>query len=764
MDTKWKKRNVSAVLCYVIGISLLIAGGLGVLKDLIFSSDWRASARQIEKDDFQETAAFQEFIERRLYDFLAMACGEYVNSEYAYYYAARSVQEQEADVTEGAAWKLDMTSEEWEEQEDWEYTDKERKTFAERFHQYLKGDKNLFYRISYKGKLLYSNMDGNEGNFHGYNFYLHFDGTDVSIKKDGEELDVYGDRVYREKEGWRVPGYNNLTVKDAWRDVDIVMQAVKEPVTYEQELYDGGVSSNELYGLYYEYLNARGRMKRSFAFLGAGLLSLLLYACLKKERGLASKWAAGVTAKIWFEWKALLFLLLPILLLAGVRSSPFYMEMMDELNYAYAVEAGSEAFGEYSPLLLRGVLDALCSRLAQAVLIFWLFYLFFNDLRRNKGSCQNGGFGKLFALLSEKSLSLPLSKRMVRRTYGVFAVTFLLFLLFVCFFVAFLFMDGYFGVYMGPFTFWLLLLALAGVALLLAAEYAYLRKNREMAEGMHWLANRIHEIHDGKYAAWAGCLPQDRDIRPMAQELEEIGQGLETAVCERTRSERMKVELIANVSHDIKTPLTSIISYIQLLKQEEGLPAHVKDYVQILDEKSERLKNMVQDVFAVSKAASGQLTVELEELDLGKLLYQTLADMDEEIQKSAVTVRADIPKGPVLVRADGQRMYRVFQNLIGNAVKYSLEGSRAYVTLKEEGEFAAASVKNTSSQELSGDVEFAERFVRGDRSRSDGGSGLGLSIAKSFTEACGGEFHLETIADLFVVTVSFRQISCQKEG
>lgn len=226
----------------------------------------------------------------------------------------------------------------------------------------------------------------------------------------------------------------------------------------------------------------------------------------------------------------------------------------------------------------------------------------------------------------------------------------------------------------------------------------------------------------------------------------------------------MKVELIANVSHDIKTPLTSIISYIQLLKQEEGLPAHVKDYVQILDEKSERLKNMVQDVFAVSKAASGQLTVELEELDLGKLLYQTLADMDEEIQKSAVTVRADIPKGPVLVRADGQRMYRVFQNLIGNAVKYSLEGSRAYVTLKEEGEFAAASVKNTSSQELSGDVEFAERFVRGDRSRSDGGSGLGLSIAKSFTEACGGEFHLETIADLFVVTVSFRQISCQKEG
>ncbi|MDE7043600.1 MAG: HAMP domain-containing histidine kinase, partial [Acetatifactor sp.] len=219
--------------------------------------------------------------------------------------------------------------------------------------------------------------------------------------------------------------------------------------------------------------------------------------------------------------------------------------------------------------------------------------------------------------------------------------------------------------------------------------------------------------------------------------------------------ERMKVELIANVSHDLKTPLTSIISYVQFLKNEEGLPEHVQDYVKILDEKSQRLKNMVQDVFAVSKAASGELPMNMEMLDFGKLLRQTMADMDEEIQNSRVSFRTELPQEPVMIMADGQRMYRVFQNLFQNALKYSLDGSRVYVTLKADGKLAVASVKNTSHMELDEDKNFTERFVRGDKSRTDGGSGLGLSIAQSFTEACGGRFELEFNADLFIVKISF---------
>ena len=217
----------------------------------------------------------------------------------------------------------------------------------------------------------------------------------------------------------------------------------------------------------------------------------------------------------------------------------------------------------------------------------------------------------------------------------------------------------------------------------------------------------------------------------------------------------MKVELIANVSHDIKTRLTSIISYVEFLKQERELPEHVKDYVRILDEKSQRLKNMVQDVFAVSKAASGELPVHMEALDFGKLLLQTMADMQEQIDASAVTFRTELPETPMMIMADGQRMYRVFQNLFQNAIQYSLNGSRVYVTLQAQGAAAVASVKNTSCMEPEKGKDFTERFTRGDQSRTDGGSGLGLSIAQSFTEACGGKFALEIDADRFIVIISF---------
>ena len=165
--------------------------------------------------------------------------------------------------------------------------------------------------------------------------------------------------------------------------------------------------------------------------------------------------------------------------------------------------------------------------------------------------------------------------------------------------------------------------------------------------------------------------------------------------------------------------------------------------MQILGEKSERLRTMVQDVFEVSKAASNQLPVNLEKLDLGKLLRQTLADMNVQIAESGLVMRTVIPEAPVMIMADGQRLYRVFQNLVQNALQYSLKGSRIFLTLTDNGSVAVANIKNTSGVELDDGVDFTERFVRGDASRTDGGSGLGLSIARSFTEACGGTFKVE---------------------
>ena len=170
---------------------------------------------------------------------------------------------------------------------------------------------------------------------------------------------------------------------------------------------------------------------------------------------------------------------------------------------------------------------------------------------------------------------------------------------------------------------------------------------------------------------------------------------------------------------------------------------------------SERLKVMVQYVFEVSMAASGQLPVSLKRLDLARLLRQTLADMDQPIQESGLQLRTQLPDHSVLIQGDSDRLYRVFQNLLGNALKYSLAGSRVYLTLTVEEGQAVAALRNTSAAELRPGLDYTQRFVRGDESRTDGGSGLGLSIASSFVQACGGQFQVETQADLFTALVSF---------
>ena len=255
--------------------------------------------------------------------------------------------------------------------------------------------------------------------------------------------------------------------------------------------------------------------------------------------------------------------------------------------------------------------------------------------------------------------------------------------------------------------------------------------------------------HTDSHIDTAHMLP---DLKSHADELNNLSQAISVAVEERMRSEHFKTELITNVSHDLKTPLTSILSYAELLSQEE-LPPQARDYVTILNEKALRLKTMVQEVFEVSKAASGELAMRWENLDLAKLLRQTLADQAEPIAQSGLTFRTELPQDPVPVRADGDRLYRVFQNLIQNALKYALEGSRVYISLTVREKEAVARVQNTSREELPQGVDFTERFVRGDPSRTDGGSGLGLAIAASFTQACGGALSILTDADLFTAQV-----------
>lgn len=310
-----------------------------------------------------------------------------------------------------------------------------------------------------------------------------------------------------------------------------------------------------------------------------------------------------------------------------------------------------------------------------------------------------------------------------------------------------------------PFETWLpafyAALAIAGLGTLLWFAAAL----RDDLKDYGILMDQIEKMYGGDLNA-VNTLPATSPLYGSAMQLNMIRDGIKIAVEEGIKSERTKVELITNVSHDIKTPLTSIISYVELLKAEPDLPPHVKDYIEVIAQKSGRLRYMIQDIFDVSKAATGNITLQPEYLSLDKLLRQTLADMDALMEESPLQWRVQIPEEPFPVHVDGQKMYRVFQNLIKNAAQYALDGSRVYVTLTKRDGSACVTMQNISKHELTMDGEsLTARFVRGDDSRSTSGSGLGLSIAKSFTEACGGTCAVSVQGDLFTAVITLPLIS-----
>ena len=244
-----------------------------------------------------------------------------------------------------------------------------------------------------------------------------------------------------------------------------------------------------------------------------------------------------------------------------------------------------------------------------------------------------------------------------------------------------------------------------------------------------------------------------------ADNLNSIGEAVKESVEREVSAQRMKTELITNVSHDLKTPLTSIISYADLLTGMELTPKEANDYAKIVKQKSDRLKKLTQDLFDISKAESGSDTVNTEILDMALLLRQSLAELNSEIEKSGLTFVTDIPEGEVRVSGDGKKLSRVFENLLVNALKYSMAGTRVYVSLSLEDGKAVAAIKNISAEPMNFDpAEITERFVRGDQARTTEGSGLGLAIARSYTELCGGKLIISVDGDLFKAEVKMSVI------
>ncbi|MEG1132305.1 MAG: sensor histidine kinase, partial [Romboutsia sp.] len=308
------------------------------------------------------------------------------------------------------------------------------------------------------------------------------------------------------------------------------------------------------------------------------------------------------------------------------------------------------------------------------------------------------------------------------------------------------------GIMCGFWFFRLIILPIYTIVLYIIIKKKYLSVNRDYSK----LLDLTKAIANGKLDTRT-----DEDLgtfNVMKNEIENIQRGFKKAVDEEVKSQKMKTELISNVSHDLKTPLTSIITYVDLLKDENLSEEKRIMYIDTLERKSERLRVLIEDLFEVSKANSGDVSLNIMDVDVVSLMKQTLLEVDDKMKASNLKIKNNFPDEKVILKLDSQRMFRVFENLLINISKYAMDSSRVYIDIINEKECVTISFKNMTAEEIDFNVdELAERFVRGDKARNTDGSGLGLAIAKSFVELQGGRFEVSTDGDLFKVVIKFNK-------
>ncbi len=279
----------------------------------------------------------------------------------------------------------------------------------------------------------------------------------------------------------------------------------------------------------------------------------------------------------------------------------------------------------------------------------------------------------------------------------------------------------------------------------------------------NWLRSR-RRIKEAIRHITAGDLDYKLDLelfsgneRELAEGVNHIAEGLSSAIQESVRDERMKANMITNVSHDLKTPLTAIINYVGLLKREDIQNEHARQYIDVLEQKSMRLKSLMEDLVEISKISSGNVTLHMDEIDLVELVRQTGGEFNEKLEQNGLNVISKFPNDSVMIYADGRQLWRVIGNLYNNVGKYAMPNTRVYAQISQDDTWAVFSIKNISADLVDLPAkDLTERFVRGDEARTTEGSGLGLSIAKTLTELMNGKFEIRMDADLFCAEVKFR--------
>lgn len=548
----------------------------------------------------------------------------------------------------------------------------------------------------------------------GYDYFWYFDGQTVRVVEDGQPVDVE-----RLDSGYRgiIPSLREYSDQNAALINCEVLLAVKDPVVKNPY-------GNSRYYEERQFLSALGWIYLS---LFAAAIALSVYVIIKRrEKQEFDRKLASWSGRVWLEIKMLLTLMVVILFIGAVS------------NYSLPWN------GPYNWTV--GMAFVSCMML----LVFWWGYVMFMDLIFNRKSFfTHNSIHSLLTGYHEYEKKYSWQKAMLNRAYVLVAAEAVLALTSVMFLMGAA-MAGSGGLALLV----ALLIAAAGIYLI----YRYLKHFDQTLIDLGKLTDHIERMKNGDMGSRLE-FTENSDMHKAACNLNSIQEGMGMAIAEKMKSERMKIELITNVSHDLKTPLTSIISYVDLLSKEEGLPEHINDYVNILVHKSERLKNLIQDLFDLSKASSDAIALDMENIDLARLIKQTLADMGEQIADSGLTFRTNIPDQSVNILGDGQKLYRVLENLITNTLKYSLIGSRVFIDLTVDERGAVATIKNTANYEMNfNEEEILQRFVRGDESRTTEGSGLGLAIAQSFTQISGGRFEIIIDGDLFKVEMSFQTV------
>ena len=465
------------------------------------------------------------------------------------------------------------------------------------------------------------------------------------------------------------------------------------------------VKGDSIYSVWNDLISNRNRLLANMLILSIALLMSAVILNILKKKKLDSLYINNILSKIKKY---------PIEYKVGAGILSWLVWLVSRHGYYYS--------GYISRLTVRGIISM------SILLAIW--YLIFKDLYSNYKD------GTL--LKNNISKKLWDNLQVLMKNGSIFRSILLMFLIYGAIGGILLFMTAVFWE-----LFWIFFIA--GIILTIVfivvglKKLAYLEKimdgAKDGAEGR--LTYKIEEKGQGRFT-------------DLAHNINNMKEGLRESIQKEVKSERMKTELITNVSHDLKTPLTSIINYIDLLKRENIEPEEARDYINVLDNKSQRLKVLIEDLFEASKAASGAMELNVEKIEIVQLLKQVLGENDERISQNGLNLKVNTPEEKIYIKGDGKRLYRVFENLISNVIKYSLTNTRVYIDVIKEDENVKIVMKNIAAYELNFDVnEITERFKRADEARTSEGSGLGLAIAKSIVELHGGNFEIEIDGDLF---------------